>query len=84
MLEEECSDGCLGVAAPAPFSVNTIVCYEASNLGSDPEEYDDEDSSEEAPDGPFNMITETYYEDEDYDLWTPVSSLSLVNFIKTF
>ena len=57
------------------------MCYEASNLGSDPEEYDDEDSSEEAPDGPFNMITETYYEDEDYDLWTPVSSL--MNFIKT-
>ena len=27
-----------------------------------------EDSSEEVTDGPFNMITETYNEDDDYDL----------------
>ena len=29
------------------------------------EDYD-EDSSEEAPDGPFQMITETNFKDEDY------------------
>ena len=31
----------------------------------DSDEYDDDDDE---TDGPFNMITETYYEDEDYDL----------------
>ena len=34
--------------------------------GSDDDDYD-EDSSEEGGDGPFNMVTETYNPEEDYE-----------------
>ena len=37
-------------------------------FGGESEEYDDEEYDDTVTDGPFNMITETYIEDEDYDL----------------
>ena len=37
-------------------------------FGGDSEDYEDEEYDDTVTDGPFNMITETYIEDEDYDL----------------
>ena len=37
-------------------------------FGGDSQEYDEDDYDDTVTDGPFNMITETYIEDEDYDL----------------
>jgi len=36
--------------------------------GSDSEEKDEYEDSDEVPDGPFVMVTETYIPEEDYDL----------------
>ena len=38
-------------------------------FGGDSQEYDEDEYDDTVTDGPFNMITETYIEDEDYDLW---------------
>ena len=54
-------------------------------FGGDNEDYDEEDDDDSDTDGPFNMITETYYEDEDYELWLDIISLYVIfhGFIKT-
>ena len=44
-----------------------IIMLITSFSGSE-HDYVEESSSEEGGDGPFNMVTETYNPDEDYDL----------------
>ena len=43
--------------------------FDCCITGSDSEEKDEYEDSDEVPDGPFVMVTETYIPEEDYDLW---------------
>ena len=57
----ELCDGYLEVRPKQDAHAGIMQCS-----GSD-DDYEEDSSSEEGGDGPFNMVTETYISDEDYE-----------------
>ena len=55
-----------GPSPPNIWNFPYVSSFFFESFPNEGNEYYDEDSSEEVPDGPFQMITETNFNDEDY------------------